>query len=279
MGWRRPWTERPKAHGARLEMAELRLGIDIGGSGIKGAPVDLDRGDLSVERIRIETPEPSTPDAIMAIVAEIVAAFPDVPGAIGAALPSVVRNGVAETAANIDPAWVGTDVAARFSAALERPVSVINDADAAGLAEMRYGAGRGRAGTVLVCTLGTGIGSALFLDGRLVPNTEFGHIEVRGKDGEKRAAASVRSERKLSWVDWAERLDEYLRRLEALIWPDLIILGGGVSRRHDRFIPLLTTRSPVVPAELQNAAGIVGAALACDRPPTPAAGTEAPPSP
>jgi polyphosphate glucokinase len=242
----------------------IRLGIDIGGSGIKGAPVDLERGELTAERVVLATPAPSTPDAVASVATAIAAAIPDVSGRAGCGLPAVILDGGAMTAVNIDPVWVGIDAAELFGAALGRPVSVINDADAAGLAEMRFGAGRGQPGTVIVCTLGTGIGTAVFLDGRLIPNTELGHIEVRGMDGEKRAAASVRTAERLTWSAWAERLDEYLRRIEALLWPDLFILGGGVSRDHEQFIHRLTTRTPVVPATLFNSAGIVGAALAAE---------------
>jgi polyphosphate glucokinase len=237
------------------------LGIDVGGSGIKGAPVDIDSGRLLAERLRIPTPQPSTPKAVAATIADVVAHF-DWTGPIGCTLPSVVQNGVVRTAANIDEGWIDTDGRTLIATATGQPVTLLNDADAAGIAEMRFGAGVGRQGVVIMITLGTGIGSALFHDQRLVPNTELGHLEIRGKDAEHRAAASVRERRQLSWKDWAKYVDEYLDRLEALFWPDLVIVGGGVSTRFDRFGPLLSSRVPVVPATLGNEAGIVGAGLA-----------------
>ena len=237
------------------------LGIDIGGTGIKGAPVDTRSGQLLADRHRILTPHPATPDAVTDVVAEL-AEFFDWTGPTGATFPAVVKDGVARTAANVDPAWIGTDAAARFSKAIGGNVTVVNDADAAGVAEMTFGAGKGRRDLVIMITLGTGIGSALFIDGVLVPNTEFGHIEVDGEDGEKRASAAAREREELSYPHWAKRVDRYLDVLEASLWPDLIIVGGGVSKKADKWVPLLTTRTPVVPAELQNDAGIVGAALA-----------------
>jgi polyphosphate glucokinase len=237
------------------------LGIDVGGSGIKGAPVDVGTGQLLAERLRIATPQPSTPEAVAETVKEVVTHFGGT-GPIGCTLPSVVQNGVVRTAANIDPSWIGTEGRQLLETTIGRPVTLLNDADAAGLAEMRFGAGVGRQGVVIVVTLGTGIGSALFVDGRLVPNTELGHMEIRGKDAEHRAAASVRERRDLPWHKWATYVDEFLDRLEALFWPDLVIIGGGVSSKFDRFGPLLTSRVPVVPASLGNEAGIVGAALA-----------------
>jgi polyphosphate glucokinase len=236
------------------------LGIDVGGSGIKGAPVDLDSGQLIAERLRIPTPQPSTPKAVAAVVADLVRHFAWT-GPIGCTLPSVVQAGMVRTAANIDEGWIGIDGRALLQEATGQPVTLLNDADAAGVAEMRFGAGKGRGGVVIMITLGTGIGSALFVDQRLVPNTELGHIEIRGKDAEHRAAASVRDRKELSWREWTPAVDEYLDRLEALLWPDLVIIGGGVSTKFDRFGPLLTTRVPVVPATLGNEAGIVGAAL------------------
>lgn len=237
------------------------LGIDVGGSGIKGAPVDLATGRLLLERHKVLTPRPATPDAVAATVAALVAQF-DAPDEIGVAVPAVVKEGTTLTAANIDPAWIGRDAGAMFHAALGRPVAVLNDADAAGLAEMRFGAGRDRRGTVVVLTLGTGIGSAVFVDGVLVPNTEFGHMDIRGKPAERRAAAQVRKLERLPWSGWALRLSEVLVGIERLLWPDLFILGGGVSRRQEKFIPLLECRTPIVAAALGNDAGIVGAALA-----------------
>lgn len=237
------------------------LGIDIGGTGIKGAPVDTATGDLVAPRHRILTPKPATIDAVAEVVADVARHF-DWAGAIGATFPTVVKNGVVATAANVDRSWIGTDVASVLSRASGgASVTVLNDADAAGLAEMAFGAGRGRTDTVLMLTLGTGIGSAVFVDGALVPNTELGHLLVRGKEAETRAADSVREREQLSWKQWAKRLGEYLALLESLLWPDLIIVGGGVSKKHDKFLPLLDTRAEIVPAQLLNEAGIVGAAV------------------
>lgn len=236
------------------------LGVDIGGSGIKGAPVDTEEGRLLVPRHKLATPQPATPPAVAATVAALAAHF-EWAGPVGCALPAVVKEGVTRTAANIDPAWIGCDAAALIGEALGRRVGVLNDADAAGLAEMRFGAGRGQAGTVVMLTLGTGIGSALFVDGLLLPNTEFGHIEIRGKPAERRASAQVRKLGDLSWAKWAARLSEVMDAIERLVWPDLFIVGGGVSRSHEKFIGLLDCRTPVVVATLGNDAGIVGAAL------------------
>jgi polyphosphate glucokinase len=238
------------------------LGIDIGGTGIKAAPVDTTKGTLLTERVKVETPHPAQPDAVAAVVAQHVKNF-DWTGPVGLTFPGVVVNGVTTTAANLDPAWVRMDTRALFSKAAGVPVSLINDADAAGLAEMKFGAGAGHQGTVLMLTFGTGIGSALFRDGFLVPNTEFGHIEIRGRDAEERASERAKELHDLSWGKWAGRVDEYLRHVEALTAPDLIIIGGGISRKADKFLPLLTSlRATVVPAAMQNDAGIVGAALA-----------------
>jgi polyphosphate glucokinase len=240
-------------------MSEV-LGIDVGGTGIKAALVDAERGTLLTERIRVETPHPSKPDAVAAATAALVDGLGG-DGLTGIGVPAAVLGGVTKTAANVDKSWIEAPAEQIFAAALGRPVVLMNDADAAGLAEMRFGAGAGVPGVVMLLTLGTGIGSALFVDGRLVPNTELGHLEIRGKDAETRAAASVRERKGLSWKRWAQRLDEYLDRIEALFWPDLVILGGGVSRHADRFIPLLESRVKVVGATLQNEAGIVGAAV------------------
>ncbi|MGY2001844.1 polyphosphate--glucose phosphotransferase [Blastococcus sp. SYSU DS1024] len=237
------------------------FGVDIGGSGIKGCLVDLDAGRLIGERLRIETPQPSLPDPVFDVVARIVGSF-EWSGRVGVTFPGVLKSGVAHTAANVDKTWLGTDLAAGVAQRVPGPVETLNDADAAGLAEMRYGAGRDRRGVVLMLTFGTGIGSALFADGKLVPNTEFGHIQVDGEDGEKRASAAAREREELSYPEWARRVDRYLDVLEAGVWPDLIIVGGGVSKKAHKWVPLLSTRTPVVPAELQNDAGIVGAALA-----------------
>jgi polyphosphate glucokinase len=237
------------------------FGVDIGGSGIKGCLVDLEAGALVGERLRVETPQPSLPASVYDVVAGIVTSF-GWTGRIGVTYPGVMKRGVAHTAANMDKSWIGTDVDAGLSALVPGTVETLNDADAAGLAEMRYGAGRDQDGVVLMLTFGTGIGSALFYDGRLVPNTEFGHIQVDGEDGERRASAAVREREDLSYPHWAARVDRYLDVLEAGLWPDLIIVGGGVSKKAHKWVPLLTTRTPVVPAQLQNDAGIVGAALA-----------------
>jgi polyphosphate glucokinase len=248
----------------------IQLGVDIGGSGVKAAPVDLDTAEFAAERQRVETPQPSTPEAVAKAVVDVVGHF-DTEGCVGCTFPGIVQNGVIRSAANVDKAWVDTDAAALFGDALGRPVVVLNDADAAGIAEARYGAAKGRDGVVLVLTLGTGIGSALLNDGVLIPNTELGHLELDGHDAEDRAAASVREDHDLSWEDWGGRVDRYLQHLELLFTPDLFVLGGGVSKKFDRFSGFLHTRADVVPAELRNAAGIVGAALV-------AAGREASPA-
>ena len=238
------------------------LGVDIGGSGIKAAPVDLDTGTLVSERVKLDTPHPAEPEAVAGVVSELVTRF-SWTGPAGITFPGVVADGIIRTAANVDRSWIGTDANKLFAAATGLTVSVINDADAAGLAEMRFGAGVGQKGTVLMLTLGTGIGSALFIDGILVPNTEFGHVEIRGKEAEKRAAEAVREELALSWGKWAGRVDEYLEHMEMLLSPKLIIIGGGISRKSGKFLPLLTgLRAAVVPATLLNDAGIVGAAMA-----------------
>ena len=240
------------------------FGVDIGGSGIKGGLVDLEAGALEGERLRITTPQPSTPDAVADVVAEIVEKF-GWEGPVGVTLPCVVQHGVARSAANVDKKWIGTDAAGLFAARLGRPkeqVVVMNDADAAGVAEMRFGSGRDRNGLVVLLTFGTGIGSALFLDGRLVPNTEFGHLEVDGHDAETRAAASVKEDKDLTWAEWTPRVSRYISVLENLIWPDLVIAGGGVSKKAEKWLPLLEVRTQVVAAAPKNDAGIVGAAVA-----------------
>ena len=237
------------------------MGVDIGGTGIKGAPVDVDKGTLTGERFRILTPQPATPNAVANVVGEVVAHF-DWSGPVGATFPAVVKDGVTLSAANVDKKWIGTDAAALFTKQLGSPTVVLNDADAAGLAEMHFGAGRGQPGVVLMITLGTGIGCGMFLDGKLVPNTELGHIEINGKDAERTASEIVRERKKLSWKRYAKRVERYLQRLDALLWPDLIIIGGGASKKADRFLPRIKVRPPVVVAKLQNEAGIVGAALA-----------------
>ncbi len=238
------------------------LGIDIGGTGVKAAPVDTVTGQLIAPRQKVPTPHPATPDAVGAVVTQLVKDF-GWTGPAGITFPGVVVNGVIYTAANVDPSWIGVDGVKKFATETGLTVSLLNDADAAGVAEMRFGAGNGESGTVLLLTLGTGIGSALFIDGILVPNTEFGHIQVRGKEAEKRASELVREEHDLSWEKWAGRVEEVLAELEALLSPGLFIIGGGISRKSEKFLPLLTgLRARVVPAALLNDAGIVGAAIA-----------------
>jgi polyphosphate glucokinase len=237
------------------------FGIDVGGSGIKGAPVDTETGELVAERIRVKTPRPATPEAIVATAVEVVRRS-GWDGPVGCGFPAVIKDGVVRTAANIDKAAIGFDLQGRLEQELGNPVRMINDGDAAGLAEMRWGAGRGIEGVVLMLTLGTGIGTSLFVEGRLVPNTELGHIEIEGKDAEHRASDSARKRDDLSWREYAERLDEYLHRIEDLLWPDLIVIGGGISKKSEKFLPHLTARTKIVPAQMLNEAGIVGAALA-----------------
>lgn len=237
------------------------FGVDVGGSGVKGCTVDLRTGSLDDERVRIPTPQPSTPEAVAEVVATITAEF-GWQGPMGVTLPCVLKSGIALTSANVDPSWKGTDAASLFADYCRVPVTVLNDADAAGLAEMRFGAGRDHDGVVLLVTFGTGIGSALFVDGELVPNTELGHLQVDGAEAEDRAAASTRSDEALSWPDWTARVSRYLQVLENLFWPDLIIVGGGISRKADKWLSLVQCRTPVVAAALRNNAGIVGAAAA-----------------
>jgi len=244
------------------------VGIDIGGTGIKGAPVDVGRGTLTADRQRIPTPQPATPAAVASVVAEVIAKF-DTEGIVGATFPAVIQGGRARTAANVDQAWIGEDVAARLGDACGRPFVVLNDADAAGLAEVRFGAGAGRAGVVMLITLGTGIGSALFIDGTLVPNTELGHLQFKKGEAEQYAADSVREHKEMSWKKWGKRVGAYLAHVEKLFTPDLFIIGGGVSKKSDRFFEYIKTTAEVVPAKLLNEAGIVGAVIA-------AAGTQVP---
>jgi polyphosphate glucokinase len=242
-------------------MAQV-LGIDIGGTGIKAAPVEVTNGTLAAARVKLDTPQPARPDEVADVVRELTSGF-GWTGPAGITFPGVVTGGVIRTAANLGKAWIGTDARELFGKATGLNVTVLNDADAAGMAEMKFGAGAGQQGTVLMLTLGTGIGSALFTGGALVPNTEFGHIEIRGKDAEKRASEHAREENSLSWGKWAGRVDEYLLHMEALLAPDLIIIGGGISKRSDKFLPRLTgLRAKVVPAAMLNDAGIVGAAMA-----------------
>ena len=237
------------------------MGIDIGGTGIKGAPVDTDAGALLSERVRLLTPQPSEPQAVITVVREVLEQFPDTDGPVGITFPGVVTDGIVRTAANVDKHWVDLDADALFTATLGRPVTMVNDADAAGAAEMRFGAGRGHRGTVLMLTFGTGIGSALFVDGTLLPNTELGHLELDGHEVEHRASAVARETHDLSWEKWAGRVQAYLRHVEMLFSPSLIIIGGGISKKPEKFFPHLKIRTDLVPAKLHNDAGIVGAAM------------------
>ncbi len=237
------------------------LGIDIGGSALKGAPVDTKTGKLLAERFRVETPTRASPKRMAEIVQEIAAHF-SWRGAIGVGFPGVMQDNVTRTAANLDKCFIGCDLADLFGDVTGCPVHAINDADAAGIAEMQFGAGKDHEGAVLLLTLGTGVGSALFYRGVLYPNTELGHLRLHGQDAEKLVAASVRTAQDLSWSEWGKRLDEYLAVVEALLWPDLIILGGGVSAKSEKYFHHLKRRTPIVAAEFLNEAGIVGAALA-----------------
>jgi polyphosphate glucokinase len=243
------------------------IGIDFGGSGIKAAPVDLSTGEFSAGRERIETPDKSTPEAVAEVMAELLKKFEGSSSVVGVTVPGVVRKGgVVASAANIDKSWIGTDADDLLSDSLGREVHVINDADAAGLAEARYGVARGREGLVIVTTLGTGIGSALLYDGVLVPNSELGHLEVEGYDAETRAANSARKNDDLTWEKWAKRLTTYYKTVEKLFSPDLIVVGGGVSKHGREFIPLIEIETEIISATLRNTAGIVGAAaMAADK--------------
>lgn len=236
------------------------IGIDFGGSGIKAAPVDLIVGDFATERQRIDTPQPSTPDAVADVMVELVSRFPEATGPVGVTVPGVVRNGVVHSAANIDKGWLHTDADALLTERLGRDVHVVNDADAAGVAELRYGAAKGRSGLVILTTLGTGIGSALLYNGVLVPNSELGHLEVEGYEAEKRAAASIKTSEGLSWEEFADRLTTYYGTLEKLFSPDLFVVGGGVSKDAAKFLHLIRIETEIIPATLRNRAGIIGAA-------------------
>jgi polyphosphate glucokinase len=251
----------PEGEIGSMSSSGLPFGIDFGGSGIKGAPVDLTRGDLVGERARIDTPQPATPDAVARVFVELLGCFDDSDGPVGVTVPGVVKHGVVHSAANIDKHWIGEDADKLFTGATGRDVHVVNDADAAGLAEVRYGAAKGRQGLVIVTTLGTGIGSALVYDGVLVPNSELGHLEIDGHDAETRAASSIKEREDLSWEDWAKRLTTYYRKLEELFSPELFVVGGGVSKKADKFLPLIDIETEIIPATLLNEAGIVGAAL------------------
>jgi polyphosphate glucokinase len=247
-------------------VARTAIGVDVGGSGIKAAIVDIETGALISERLRVPTPQPATPEKVSATIVRLVKKLvsatpspPDVP--VGVGLPGVAIGGRLLTAANIDPSWVDFPIAEALGGKLKRDVHIVNDADAAGIAEMRFGIGAGKPGTVIFLTLGTGVGSGVFVDGALVPNTEFGQMEIRGRPAERRSASAARVRKGLSWKAWAMDLDEHLQRIEELMWPTLFILGGGVSKNGDKFIPRLQRRTPVVAATLRNDAGIVGAAV------------------
>ncbi|MBE9486537.1 MAG: ROK family protein [Desulfuromonadales bacterium] len=235
------------------------LGIDIGGSGIKGAIVDIASGKLVSERVRIPTPEPATPDAVTERVRELVTQF-SWQGPIGCGFPAVISNGVAKTAANIDAAWIGIDVAATFQEATGCSCVVANDADVAGLAEMRFGEGTGRTGSVLFVAIGTGIGTALFYNGQLYPNTEFGHLRLKNGLAERYASAAVRKKESLGWKAWSKRLNRFFVQVERVLSPELIIIGGGVSRKHEKYFSMLDVQAELLPAKLRNRAGIIGAA-------------------
>ena len=240
----------------------LPLGIDVGGSGIKGAPVDLDKGAFAAKRQRIDTPRPSTPEAVADVINQVVDHFDDVRGdsPIGVTIPGVVTHGVVRSAANIDKEWLDFDAEPMLEKKLGHDIVLVNDADAAGVAELYYGAAKGQRGLVVMTTLGTGIGTALIHDGVLVPNSELGHIELDGHDAETRAASSIKDREGLSYPEWTKRLQRYYSHLENLLWPDLFVVGGGVSKDAAQFLPLLRIRTPIVAAQLQNKAGIIGAA-------------------
>lgn len=243
-------------------MAQIRLGIDVGGSAVKAGLADLERGCLTGELIARPTPQPATPGALMPVLAALLEQLPAASGAVGVCFPSVVKRGKVRTAANIDSSWLGVDGAALARQTLARPVVFLNDADAAGIAEMRWGAGRNETGPVVMLTFGTGIGSALFIEGRLYPNTELGHLELRGMDAEKWASAQVRTLLHLDFPTWIERVNEYLERMQRLFWPDLFILGGAVSEHFDEFAPLLRSEAEIRRAHFAGQAGVIGAALA-----------------
>jgi polyphosphate glucokinase len=237
------------------------LAFDVGGSFVKAGLVDVAAGAVSGEVLRWPTPAVAAPDDVIAMLAGMAEEMPS-EGPVGLAFPAVTKKGVAWTAANIDKRWIGTNARAQLQARIQRPVAFLNDADAAGIAEMTLGAGKGRDGTVMVLTLGTGIGSAIFIDGRLLPNTELGHLEVRGQEAEHRASAKVRIDRNLDWHDWTAAVNLVLEAYHSLFWPDLFIIGGGVTENWDEFGDLLQSRAEIVPAHFGNDAGIIGAAMA-----------------
>jgi polyphosphate glucokinase len=243
-------------------MTRQVLGIDVGGSSIKAGLVDLEAGRLVGDLISAPTPQPSTPAAMLPVFAGLAARLPAAEGRVGIAFPSVIKHGKVCTAANIDRSWIGVDGPQLVTTSLGRPIVFLNDADAAGVAEVKWGAGRGTQGTVIMITFGTGIGTALFADGRLLPNSELGHMEVRGIEAEKWTSAHVRTAQKLDWPAWIERVNVYLAQLHALFWPDLFILGGAVSERFNEFAPLLHSDARIKPAHFAGQAGVIGAALA-----------------
>jgi len=236
------------------------MGIDIGGSGVKGAIVNTKKGELKTKRYRIPTPQPATPDAIADVIKQIVDHF-KWEGPVGAGFPGVIQQGYARTAANMNERWIDVNLNALFSKKTGCKVHVVNDADAAGMAEMKFGSGKKFKGVALLVTVGTGLGTVVFNNGRLLPNMEMGHIILHGDDAEKYASDAARKADKLNWETWAGRFNEYLKRMEELLWPDLIIIGGGASKKDDKFFKHLDTRAKVIPATLLNEAGIIGAAL------------------
>ena len=258
---RKQATKPAAATASAVSARHVFLGVDVGGSGIKGAPVDIRTGELVQPRVRLATPEGARPSDVQKVIADVVGSFRTT-GPVGLTFPGVIIHGEVHTAANMGKEWIGVDIAKQVGDRVNRVVRAMNDADAAGIAEMRFGAGRDQGGVVMMITLGTGIGCAVFHDGVLLPNTELGHLELDGKDAEETAAARVRDDKDLSWKDYAKRVEKYLRHLDQLLWPDLVIIGGGVSKKADQFLPLIQTRCKVVPAKLFNDAGIVGAALA-----------------
>jgi polyphosphate glucokinase len=237
------------------------LAYDVGGSFVKAGLVDVARGEVIGEALRRPTPPGAAPESVLELLVEMAADLPST-GPVGLAFPAVAKQGVAWTAANIDKRWIGMNVQGHLQARLQRPIAFLNDADAAGVAEMTLGAGRDRSGVVMVITLGTGIGSAVFVDGRLLPNTELGHLEIRGREAEHRASAKVRTERQLDWVEWAAEVNDVLEAYHALLWPDVFVIGGGVTENWRHFGPLLASRAEILPARFGNDAGIVGAAMA-----------------
>ena len=251
---------------ADVASGRIAIGVDVGGSGIKAAVVDVEAGRFRSERLRVATPSPATPEAVISSIGRMVKRLAKASGLgnqtpVGVGLPGVTLDDTLKSAANIDSGWIGFPVVERLRKATGRPVSIVNDADAAGIAEMRFGVGRDQPGVVIFLTLGTGVGSGVFIDGTLVPNTEFGQMEIRGRAAERRSAAAARIRRGLSWKAWSQDLDEHLDQIDKLMWPNLMILGGGVSKQPDRFIPRLSVRCPVVAAALRNDAGIIGAAI------------------